>query len=206
MYSKFESLDEEKRERILNAVMAEFSLKGYDHASTNAIVQRAGIAKGLLFHYFKSKKHLFLYLYHYCVDKVTSEVYLSPAAKETDFFAKMRAGQEAKLALLRRYPELFAFMRAAYLEESHHVKPELEEKNREFIGTASARFLGNIDYTKFKDGLDVSMAINVVLWSLEGYTNQYLLDLRRSQGEFDFDRAAEDAQRYLRLFEQCFYP
>ena len=59
------SLSEEKQQRILNAALKEFAQKGYKNASTNQIVKEADISKGLLFHYFKNKKQLFLFLYDY---------------------------------------------------------------------------------------------------------------------------------------------
>lgn len=55
LYTKFENLPEGKRLRILNAAAREFAQSGYDGASTNRIVEYAGIAKGALFHYFKDK-------------------------------------------------------------------------------------------------------------------------------------------------------
>ena len=44
-------MDEEKKQKIINASIEEFS-KGYSLASTNEIVRKAGVSKGLLFHYF----------------------------------------------------------------------------------------------------------------------------------------------------------
>ena len=52
---KFNSLDEEKRQKILDAALMEFAEHGYEKASTNRIVKEAGIGKGMLFYYFKSK-------------------------------------------------------------------------------------------------------------------------------------------------------
>ena len=53
---KFLKLDDEKRDRILNAAMKEFRY-GYVKASTDIIVKEAGISKGLLFHYEKYFGH-----------------------------------------------------------------------------------------------------------------------------------------------------
>ncbi len=39
----------------MNAAISIFATQGYAHASTDEIVKRAGISKGLLFHYFISK-------------------------------------------------------------------------------------------------------------------------------------------------------
>ena len=54
--SNVDRLPDGKRQRILDAAIREFAEHGYDKASTNSIVKEAGIAKGLLFHYFGSKK------------------------------------------------------------------------------------------------------------------------------------------------------
>ncbi len=54
----FENLDDQKKERILNAAIAEFAYKKYEDASTNNIVMSAQIGKGMLFRYFGNKKNL----------------------------------------------------------------------------------------------------------------------------------------------------
>lgn len=73
--SKFFSLDDEKQIKILNAAIKVYVQKGYDHASTNEIVKEAGISKGLLFHYFKNKKTLYLFLFDHCVEVVMEDFY-----------------------------------------------------------------------------------------------------------------------------------
>ena len=58
IYLKFQSLETEKRERIINAALKEFAKNGYDKASTNDIVKEAEISKGSLFNYFNSKNEI----------------------------------------------------------------------------------------------------------------------------------------------------
>lgn len=55
----FKNIDEEKRGRIINSALEEFSKNSFDKASTNIIVKNAGISKGSLFHYFKNKQELY---------------------------------------------------------------------------------------------------------------------------------------------------
>lgn len=62
MSNSFEKLPEEKRNLILRISLEEFVRNGYYKASTDTITGQAGISKGILFHYFKNKKGLFLYL------------------------------------------------------------------------------------------------------------------------------------------------
>ncbi|MBN2874677.1 MAG: TetR/AcrR family transcriptional regulator [Spirochaetales bacterium] len=61
--ASFRQLPAERQKAILSAAQDEFSARGFALASTNAIVQACGIAKGSLFNYFKDKEGLFLYLH-----------------------------------------------------------------------------------------------------------------------------------------------
>ncbi len=51
---------EETRERLLAAALAVFAEQGFAAGTTKAITQRAGVAEGLLFHYFPTKTDLML--------------------------------------------------------------------------------------------------------------------------------------------------
>ncbi len=55
----FRNLPEEKRARVFAAAAAEFSARGYESASMNALVGQAAISKGSLFVYFPTKLDLF---------------------------------------------------------------------------------------------------------------------------------------------------
>lgn len=48
----------ERKNEILDAAEALFAEKGFDHTSTNEILEAVGIAKGTLYHHFKSKEDI----------------------------------------------------------------------------------------------------------------------------------------------------
>jgi len=52
-------LKERRREQVLDSAKEVFSKKGFHKASISDIVQRAGIARGTFYLYFKNKRHLF---------------------------------------------------------------------------------------------------------------------------------------------------
>ena len=58
----FFNLPEEKRQRILDLAIAEFSTHDYQNASISRIVAEAGIAKGSFYQYFEDKADLYRYL------------------------------------------------------------------------------------------------------------------------------------------------
>jgi AcrR family transcriptional regulator len=86
----FFNLPADKRERILNLAIAEFSENDYKNASISRIVAEAGIAKGSFYQYFVDKKDLYLYL----IELATQE--------KTQFF---ESNQPTELM------EVFAFLR-----------------------------------------------------------------------------------------------
>ena len=205
MYSKFESLEEEKRQRILNAAMKEFAARGYEHASTNRIVEDADIAKGLLFHYFKSKKQLYLYLYRYSVDLFSREVFEGVDDTQTDFFLRIRDVQRIKFGLIRRFPDLFEFTQSAYLEQSAEVRADVKEYGRELLQSSAARMFQNIDYSPFRDDVDRGGIINTVMWAFEGFANDFLRKARLAGGTVDYDRMLSEAEQYMEFLKKSFY-
>ncbi|SNT00923.1 transcriptional regulator, TetR family [Anaerovirgula multivorans] len=58
----FFNLPEEKRNKIIESAINEFSTHSYEAASLNKIVEEAGISKGSMYQYFEDKKDLYLYL------------------------------------------------------------------------------------------------------------------------------------------------
>lgn len=55
---QFEKIRTKSREHLVGVSMQLFSTKGYQNTSISMIAQEAGVAKGALYHYFKSKEEL----------------------------------------------------------------------------------------------------------------------------------------------------
>ncbi|MCD7871965.1 MAG: TetR/AcrR family transcriptional regulator [Clostridiales bacterium] len=56
----FERIPEERKNKILEVAIEEFSSKGYKNANINIIAKKAGISIGLMYKYFAAKEDLFL--------------------------------------------------------------------------------------------------------------------------------------------------
>ena len=56
---RLDNLDPHKQERLFEAAADEFSDKGFDGASLNRIIERAGMSKGSLYYYFEDKNDLY---------------------------------------------------------------------------------------------------------------------------------------------------
>jgi AcrR family transcriptional regulator len=56
---RFERLPEDRREAILKAAAVEFGASGFEGASFNRIIERAGLSKGAMYYYFADKEDLY---------------------------------------------------------------------------------------------------------------------------------------------------
>lgn len=56
----FERASDERKEKILEVGIEEFSSKGYENANINVIAKNAGISIGLMYKYFSTKEDLFI--------------------------------------------------------------------------------------------------------------------------------------------------
>ncbi len=63
MNEKFYLLPEEKQQKIINAGFRVFSENSYKKSPMNEIADCAGISKSLLYHYFRNKRELYLFLW-----------------------------------------------------------------------------------------------------------------------------------------------
>ena len=86
----FMKLPEERKAQILQIATEEFVRCGYAGASTNTITRRAVISKGILFHYFGSKKELYLYMLKDMVERFTAAAEKLSALNTVDYL-KQRA-------------------------------------------------------------------------------------------------------------------
>ena len=103
--------------------MEVFAVKGYDNGSTQEIVHKAGISKGLLFHYFGTKKDLFLFLFDYSFRVLQLEVRSNLTLGGEEYFALLNKLIDMEASLMVHYPYMIAF-----LESASNVKnPELGE-------------------------------------------------------------------------------
>ena len=86
MNERFFDLKKDRQDRIINGALKIITENGYRHASTDEMVSAASISKGLLFHYFKSKKGVFQFLYEYSTRYMMIELREPRKRAGCDFF------------------------------------------------------------------------------------------------------------------------
>lgn len=209
MFSKFLKLEPEKQVRIINAAIKEFAHKGYKNASTNEIVKEAGISKGLLFHYFKNKKALFLFLYDYSIEALSKEFFdLSKTfLPEKEYFKKMRQMFLFEYELFKKHPEMYDFFKSTVELEPGDLKDEVESRYQKLLMKDFRDTLEDFDKSKFKEGIDIKKAINTINWSVYGLLNSlgYQPSMIFSLDQVKFNELLAEIDDYIEFLKKCFY-
>lgn len=195
-------MDPIKRKNLINAALVEFGKNSYDKASTNVIVKEAGVSKGLLFHYFKSKKELYDYIVEFIFVKMIKDVAENIDYEKSDIIERIANISEYKMMLFKEYPGMYIFYTRIFA-----AKPikELKAMINEIIpGSYDDFYSVNIDYSLFKDDIDLVKAMKITQWSLEKKSEEYL-KLMQEDKQIDTSEVAEELNEYLQMFRKMFY-
>ena len=129
---KREEKNAQSREKIMGAALEEFGDRGYEGASVNAICERSCLSKGLIYHYFEDKDHLYLECVRRCFQDMTAE--LSKAKGELDGEAEQMLVSwfQARSGCFRRHPEYLGVFSEAMFAPPKGLRGEVEKIRGQF--------------------------------------------------------------------------
>jgi TetR/AcrR family transcriptional regulator len=105
----FRHLPPDKQERVLDAALDEFADQGYQQASLNRMVARAGIAKGSLYQYFPNKEGIFSYIFQHALNLVRRTLTrVKEESLEDNFFLRLEKSLLAGVRFSREHPRIFS--------------------------------------------------------------------------------------------------
>ena len=110
--STFFRLPDERRERLVNEAIIEFSDRSYTEASLSQIARRASIPKGSVYQYFEDKLDLYRWLLTEEAPRRKRE-FIGAAPQEADFWARLETFIERGMAFLVEHPRLARLSAAA---------------------------------------------------------------------------------------------
>ncbi|AVQ45350.1 TetR/AcrR family transcriptional regulator [Clostridium botulinum] len=206
MNNNLKNIPEDKKEAILKAALEEFATGGYEKASTNKIAEKAGISKGLLFHYFVNKKGLFIYVYNYYFEFLKKELYMKVDIEERDILDRVKKWTMIKMDLIEKYPSIFMLFIKSTLNMPKDIKSALEKIQSKEIKEAYENFLSNIDYSKFKENIDIQKCLKILMWTLEKYGEEYIvLNINKPLLQINKDNIRKEIEEYVDILKVAFY-
>lgn len=197
---KFENLPDEKQNTIIDAALKIFATNGYKKASISDIATKAGISKAMVFHYFGTKKELYLYLIRLCYSIITNEIKENFNRNITDFFERITLASDIKIAAMKKHTAILAFLTNIYFETDEEVRKDIEVMLAEGEEFRNHLALDDLDTSKFKENIDVNLVMKMLVWMAEGFSNDLNL-----KGEFDLDTMCKEFYKCLDLLKENLY-
>ncbi len=178
-FETFANLAAGKKEAVLAAGIRAFSEQAYADVSTDLITRQCGISKGILFHYFGSKKAFYLYCLETSMRRLTKN---TPAVPEGPFYEVLFAEMEQKMERCRQYPAEMHMVNMA----SRDTCAETAKEKTELLGTYAADIrAGSLAALKkafasmrMKEGCREETAVQAMHIYISALLNRYLLQYR----------------------------
>ncbi len=203
--SEFLEKIDAKRNRILEAALVEFADKGYKKASTNTIVREAKVSKGLLFHYFISKKDLYIYIFKHAKDTIKNDTLEKINFLDTDVLSRLRTATIAKTDAYNNHKLFTKILEKHQLITDENIIKETSEiiiRNNEELFT---KIFNNIDYYLFIEKININHSLKVIQWTIERITNDWKVDNNCKLTKRSLELLKMDVIRFLDLFTTAFY-
>jgi len=203
---KIFTMENTKRDLLLTVAMRKFAKNGYKKTTTDEIISQAEISKGLLFHYFGTKKDLYIFLFEYANTTIMHDFYEQIDMKERDILKRLRNMFLLKLELTNKYPAIFDFVASAFYEKDSAVATQINKYTHQLYFDVQKEMFKDIDLSLFKGDFDVQKAIDIIIFTLRGYSEaqaspeKHIEDYSKEHGQY-----IRDIDEYISVLRTVFY-
>ncbi|MCX8059538.1 MAG: TetR/AcrR family transcriptional regulator [Spirochaetes bacterium] len=208
-FVKFNKINKLKKEKIILCAIEEFNSKNYDEASTNSIIKKASIGKGMLFYYFKSKENLFKYLIFYSIEKF---LYLIKEKFENinnfnnlGFEEKLFLLFKIKIEIYRKNLLITNFI-IKYFSNPPEILKYFICKLYNFMIFLSPDFIIDEEIVgKIKENIDINKVKETILFVIKGFEEKILLNVKNLPAyDINFEKISKEFIEYLTILRKGF--
>ena len=182
----------DRRKAILQAAVSVFAEKGYHGCRISDVAQEAGVAYGLVYHYFRNKEEL--------LHSVFTDVWARFSTRLVDLVG-------SDLPFRDKVRSIVGYATDAYREDPRSMRVMILEVVRTPAFRDSAKhnaFLDGVELTRklidqgreageVREGIDSFLAANILLGAVEVLITAYVLGALDPHDENDAARARETA-------------
>ena len=183
-----------KKGKILEAAMKIFSTKGVAKTRMTDIAEAAGIGKGTIYEYFRSKEEIFSASFYHLFEKI-DQLIASRIYKVTNPEEKIRVFFNAYIEHIEEIDrESFQIMLDFWAEGIRHKDEDkirifdinkIYDENRKFFISI---FQEGIHQGLFREDIDTFYTASVIFGAMDGLFLQWIM---MEPSTFDFKEAAE---------------
>ena len=196
----FEKLPEDKKELILSTGIKEFSQKSYKEVSTDMITQKCHISKGILFHYFGSKKGYYLYCLEISLERLMSK---TQEASGIDFYEILFESMNRKMAVCMQYKDEMHMVNMVSRAPAVEIAREKSEMLGRYMAGAQTQSLQTLQSALATLELKPVVSRQITVEGLHIYINavlnKYLLQYQQTPDAFfkNSEKIKEELKQYL---------
>ena len=201
----FERLPADRKELIISTGIEEFSRKAYKDSSTDEITRKCGISKGILFHYFGSKREYYLYCLARALECLTANTEKTDEDRKDDFYGILFGTMTRKLSVCRQHMEEMRMVNMASRDPSAEIADQKAELMRQYMISVHAessqtlkRALTSLKLTDA--GMEELTADGLQLY-INAVLHKYLLEYQQTPELFfeNSEKIREEMKKYLDL-------
>ena len=195
------------QERILAAAFDEFAMHRFETASTNQITKEAKVAKGLLFHYFKSKEELFLAVFERTLAEMTETFWSQLQGTPDDLFEKLRHWSVLRLKMVHENPKLYHFMSMAITDCPPQLKPKIAALVEPLQRKGWEELMRGVDISRLRHGVTLQQALEMLMIFSAGLERQMSEVIKASpdHGLGVLEKLTQQAHEYFELLRDGLY-
>lgn len=153
---------EERRRRLIEIGGELFSKRSFDGVSIDEIADAAGISKGLLYHYFPSKRHFYVATIRTAAERLVASAVGGDAAASVD---PLRAGIDAYLAYVEEHEQGYVMLMQGGIGSDAEVRAIVDATRDRFVG----RIIGGVERPPA-----LALAVRGWIGFVEGATLEWL--------------------------------
>ena len=171
-----DKLKEIHKQDILHAAIAEFGRVGYRAASTNEIVKKAGVSKGLLFHHFKCKEQLYTACQMYVLEEYGKYMQEHKDFTSPDLFERILKNLHIKMEFGFKNPMFLGIINRAWTldyDDNPLKRPKAEELVLNSMKLQADFFFEGVDGSLFREGYDIAKIMKYSRLMLEAHWEQF---------------------------------
>lgn len=168
----FFELNDEKRNKIIEICIDEFSQHGYTNSSTNRIIRNASISKGSLFKYFQNKEELYFYILDMVTMELIADLKADVATLSLNLFERTIQYSELEFVWYIKHPEKFKLITTAFSQTDDKLRQKIENRYNLQGQDIFYEILADIDTTALK--WDKQKTADILKWFLLGFKEDFI--------------------------------
>lgn len=192
--STFYNLSDDKRNRVLRAIMEEFAASDSEKISINRIIKRANISRGSFYQYFDDKVDLVEVLFRTLVDMNIKDAYRALSESDGDILALYNTILEIMIRLSRDefYNSIMRNLCRSMYSSDSLVAEYMQTRFRGFDELNQLSHCINRSKLRFSSDEEMTALHQVFIAVLRDSANRlYVLDVSAAVLKEDFNRKLE---------------